>query len=255
MRKILGLCVLGGIGLILVALIALFYLGPIVKAGVERVGPQVTKVPVKLSSASISIFNGNGELKGFVLGNPEGFKTPEAVKVGTVAISLVPRSVLSKKVIIHSIRIESPEITYEAGLGGSNIGKLLDNIKSAASQEKTGSTNSSSKPLQVDEFVITGGKINVSATLLGSGGATLPLPEIRLANLGQGPEGITAAELASKAFNEIVQATAKAVAGSALNLGKAATDAAQSFGGDAADRAKKLGSGLGDLFKAKKDAP
>jgi uncharacterized protein involved in outer membrane biogenesis len=252
MKKLLGVVVLGGIALVIVAVVALFYLGPIVKAGVEKVGPQVAKVPVKLDGATISIFNGNGELKGFVLGNPEGFKTPEAVKVGTVAISLVPKSVMGSKVIVRSVRIESPEITYEAGLGGSNIGKLLDNIKSTESQEKSGGAKSSSKALQVDEFVITGAKVNVSATMLGGKAATVPLPEIRLTGLGQGPEGITPAELSSKVFSQVVSATGKAVASSALDVSKFAGDAAQGVAKDVGDSAKKLGSGVSDLFKSKK---
>jgi hypothetical protein len=252
MKKILGILVLGVIALIIVVVVALFYLGPIVKAGVERVGPQVAKVPVKLDGASISIFNGNGELKGFVLGNPEGFKTPEAVKVGTVAISLVPKSVMAKKVIVRSVRIEGPEITYEAGLGGSNIGKLLDNMKSTESQEKSGATNTSSKALQVDEFVITGAKVNVSATMLGGSAATLPLPEIRLTGLGQGPEGITPAELSTKAFGAVVDAAAKAVASSALNLGKLTGGASEGAAKEVQESAKKFGSGVSDLFKSKK---
>lgn len=254
MKKIVALLVLGVVALVVVAVVALFYLGPIVKAGVERVGPEVAKAPVKLEGATISIFNGSGELKGFVLGNPEGFKTPQAVKVGRIAISLVPKSVMGNKVIIRSIQVESPEITYELGAGGSNIGKLLENMQSVASQEKSGKTNTStSKALEVDEFVITGAKLNVSASMLGGQGATLPLPEIRLAGLGQGPEGITAAELSSKAFGAVVEAAGKAVASSALSLGKGATDAAQNIATGAADRAKKLGSGVSDLFKSKKE--
>src|SRR5262249_21289844 len=162
-----------------------------VKAGVEKAGPQVAKVPVKVEGASISVFNGNGELKGFVLGNPEGFKTPEAVKVGTVAISLVPKSVAASKVIVRSVRVEAPEITYEAGFGGSNIGKILENMQSTEKQEKSGGTKSTSKALQVDDFLIKGGKIHVSATMLSGVSATLALPEIHFSNLGQGPEGIT----------------------------------------------------------------
>jgi uncharacterized protein involved in outer membrane biogenesis len=252
MKKILGIIILGGVALVILAVIAIFYLGPIVKAGVERAGPQVAKVPVKLDGATISIFNGNGELKGFVLGNPEGFKTPEAVKVGTAAISLVPKSVMGTKVVIRSVRVEAPEITYEAGLGGSNIGKILENMQSTEKQEKSGSAKSSSKPLQVDDFLITGGKIHVSASVLGGTSATLPLPEIHLSNLGQGPEGITAAELSSKVFSAVVDAAAKVVTASVGNIGKTALDAAKGLTGEAEDRTKKLGSGLGDLLKSKK---
>jgi uncharacterized protein involved in outer membrane biogenesis len=191
-------------------------------------------------------------LKGFVLGNPEGFKTPEAVKVGTVAISLVPKSVTSSKVIVRSIRVEAPEITYEAGLGGSNIGKILESMQSTDKQEKSGGGKSSSKGLQVDDFLITGGKVRASATVLGGMSATLALPEIHFSNLGQGPEGITAAELSSKVFAAVVDAAAKAVAANAGNLGKMANDAVKGLGGDAEDRAKKLGSSVTDLLKSKK---
>ncbi len=245
MKKILGIVILGGIALVVLAVVAIFYLGPIVKAGVEKAGPRIAKVPVKLDGASISIFNGNGELKGFVLGNPEGFKTPEAVKVGTVAISLVPKTVTSSKVIVRSIRVEAPEITYEAGFGGSNIGKILENMQSTEKQEKSGGAKSSSKALQVDDFLITGGKVHVSATVLGGVSATLALPEIHFSNLGQGPEGITAAELSSKVFSAVVDAAAKSVTANAGNIGKIANDAL-------GDSAKKISSGISDLLKSKK---
>lgn len=252
MKKLGVLIVVAGVALIIVLAAAFLYLGPIVKAGVEKVGPMVTKVAVKLDGANISFLNGSGQLKGFVLANPEGFKTPEAMKVGTIGISVAPKSVLSPKVIVHSIRIEAPEITYEAGFGGSNIGKILENIQSVASQEKSGATNSASKGLQVDDFLITGGKINVSATVLGGKSVTLALPEIRLSNLGQSPQGITPAELSSKAFGAVVEAAAKAVAANAANLAKPVMDAAQNIGGEGKDRLKKIGSGVSDLLKAKK---
>lgn len=255
--KKLGIVVIAGVVLLVaVGAAAFFFLGTIVKTGVEKVGPNITKTTVKLDGAVISVFNGSGQLKGFVIGNPEGFKTPTAVKVGSVALSLRPRSVLSQKVVIHSVRVEAPEITYEAALGGSNIGKLLDNMKSTASQDKSaGSTSPASsgtkKALQVDEFVITGGKINVSASVLGGRSATLPLPEIRLTSLGQGPEGITPAELATKVFSQVVDAAAKVVAEDAVKFGKDVTQNVKDIGTDAKDRLKKASSGVTDLLKNK----
>src|SRR5688572_31609281 len=80
-------------------------LGSVVKAGVEKVGPMVTKVPVKLDAATLSLFSGKGELKGFEVGNPEGYKTANAIKVGSVGVSVVPKSVFGNKVIVRSIRV------------------------------------------------------------------------------------------------------------------------------------------------------
>ena len=247
MKKLIKLFFALVLILIVLAVVGLFSLGRIVKAGVERVGPAVTKVPVHLDAANISVFSGGSTLKGFVLSNPEGYKSPQAIKVGSMSLDLSRRSIFSDKVVIHSIKLEAPEINYEADLRGGNLKKILDNISSG--EKKPSETKpSGDKPaakgkgaerkLQVDEFVISGAKVTVSSALTASYPVTLP--EIRLTNLGQGPDGITAAELSRRVMNAIVEATTKAVA---ENSGK--------LGGGAAETLKKGASGIGDLFNKK----
>lgn len=243
-RILLGLVLV----LVVVAVVALLFLGTIVKTGVQNVGPVVAKVPVTLDSANISVFSGSGELKGFVVSNPEGFKTKDAIKVGTMEVAIAPASLLKEKKHIRKIRVEAPEITYETGFGGSNLGKLLDNVSGTAEQDEKAPTEeqqTTKTKLQVDEFIITGGKIHVGATMLGS--ATLPLPEIHLTKLGEGPEGITPAELSKRVLSAVVDATTKAVAANAGKLG----EAGKALGTGATDQLKKAGSGVTDLFKKK----
>jgi hypothetical protein len=254
MKKIIVVTV----GIIFLALLIAFvfgfvFLGSIVKAGVEKAGPMVTKVSVKLDGAAISIFSGKGELKGFEIGNPEGFKSPQAIKVGSVGVAVDPKSVLGKKVVVHSIRVEAPEVTYETDLKGSNLSKILENVQSVTGKSEQAQTGSSNpKRLQVDDFLITGGKISVAATMLGGKGATLPLPEIHLSNLGQGANGITPAELAEKALNAIVAGTVKAVAEGGAALAKeglkTGTDAVKNVGTEGTKTLQKVG----DLFNKKK---
>jgi uncharacterized protein involved in outer membrane biogenesis len=236
-RILLGLVVL----LIILVVAAMLFIGTIVKTGVEKVGPRVAKVSVTLDAAKLSIFNGSGELKGFVIGNPEGYKTPEAIKVGTVSISLVPRSVLQEKKHIRAIKVEGPEITYETDLKGSNLGKIRENVSGSAKQDEQAGTKkeqTTKTKLQVDDFVITGGKVHVAATMVGS--YTVPLPEIHLAKLGEGPDGITPAELSEKVLSAVLDATIKAVAD---NAGKI-PDAGKVLGTGAIDQLKKTGSDL-----------
>ena len=76
---IAGIAVVAVITLVVVLALSL---DSIIKKGVEAVGPQITKTEMKLEKASISILSGSGALKGFVIGNPEGYKTPSAIKVG-----------------------------------------------------------------------------------------------------------------------------------------------------------------------------
>jgi uncharacterized protein involved in outer membrane biogenesis len=252
-RLLLVLVVLAGL-FILVVLAGFLFVGTIVKAGVEKGGPFITKVPVTLDGANISVLNGSGQLKGFIMGNPEGFKSTQSVSVGSIAVKLEPGSLLSEKMIVRSVRVEAPEITYEAAFSGSNIGKILENIQAVASQGKTNPEQpGSKKKLQVDEFVITGAKLNVTASVIGGKTASLILPDIRLANLGQGTEGITAAELSAVAFKEVVEAAAKAVTANAAKLGGAVADSAKELGTSAKDSLKKASSGISDLIKSKKE--
>jgi uncharacterized protein involved in outer membrane biogenesis len=253
-KRVFPILILIAALLLVVVLAGFLFLGTIVKAGVEKGGPYITKVPVTLNGANISVLNGSGQLKGFSMGNPEGFKAPQSVGVGSIAVKIEPGSLLSDKMIIRSVVVEAPEITYEAAFGGSNIGKILENIQAVASSGKTNPDQpGSKKKLQVDEFVITGAKLNVTATVIGGKTASLTLPEIRLASLGQGPEGITAAELSAKAFKEVVEAAAKAVTANAVKLGGDVADTAKELGTEMKDRAKKASSGISDLIKGKKE--
>jgi uncharacterized protein involved in outer membrane biogenesis len=251
-KRLLPVLIILAALLLLVVLAAFLFIGTIVKAGVEKGGPFITKVPVALNGATISVFNGSGELKGFNMGNPEGFKAPQSVGVGSIALKVEPGSLLSEKVVVRYVRVEAPEITYEAGFGGSNIGKILENIQSVAAQGKTNPEQpGSKKKLQVDEFVITGAKLNVTASVLGGKSASLSLPEIRLANLGQGPEGITSAELSSLAFSQVVEAAAKAVTANAAKIGGSVLEGAKGLETGAKDTLKKTTSGITDLLKKK----
>src|SRR5687767_4038093 len=99
-KKLWFRILLGLFALVIIGLVAAYlYLDVIVKRGVEKVGPAITKTEVKLDGVHISPFSGNGEVKGLVVGNPEGFKTPSAIQVRSVAVALEPGSVMGDKVI------------------------------------------------------------------------------------------------------------------------------------------------------------
>ena len=245
-----------GISLIIVILIGLVWFGlsldGIVKRGVETVGPKLTKVDIKLEQVRLSLFSGAGQISGLVVGNPEGFQTPHAIRVGSSTLVVQPASLLSGKIVIKTIKVEAPEITLETGLNGTNLKKILDNLG-----ETTGGTDTNAvakpkptepgKKFEVDDFLITGAKLNFSVTGLGS--QTVTLPEIHLTNLGQGPDGITSAELTKVVLTAIEKAAAKAAAEHAGDSAKGAVNLVKGLTNNAA--VGNLGKGLGDLLKKK----
>ncbi|MFM1770568.1 MAG: hypothetical protein RJA22_3097 [Verrucomicrobiota bacterium] len=241
-------------------------LGKVIKHGVETVAPPLTKTDVKLGSASLSLFNGHGSLHGFVLGNPEGFKTPSAIKAETVSLGVNPASLLSDKIHVTHVRVVGPEITFEGAIGSkNNLSQILANVDAALGGGKPAEPkkdDAAATKLQVDEFSITGAKVSLSMTVLGGKAVTVPLPPIKLENLGQGPDGITPVELVQKALTSITAETLKAAQQAVVDFTKNATGAAVEAGKGAADAAVKSASGVldaakgvGDLFKRKEKTP
>jgi len=237
------------------------FLDKAIKRGVETFGPKLTKVEIKLDSVNLSVISGSGSIKGLVVGNPEGFQTPSAIRVGSATLVLKPSSLLSDKIVIKSIKLQAPEITCELNLKNrnlkdNNLSKILANVQEAAggggkepSKPQEPGQPAEAKPakkLQVDEFIITGGKINVSITDMGGSAATVPLPDIHIKDLGTGPEGITAAELTQRVLEAIQQNTIQAASGVAT---ASAVKAVEGAGTNAVERLTK---GLGGLLKKDK---
>ncbi len=255
MKKTLLKFFVAGVIVAVIALVALFLsLNSIVKNGVTSFGPEVIKAPISLDGVSISAFSGSGEIRGLVIGNPEGFKTPNAVKLGTASLQVKPMSLLGDKIVVQSVKADGAEITFEGSLSGSNLGKIQENVDAyvanllgPASKDK----KSAGKKLQVDELTISNAKINLSMTILGGKSATVPLPDIKLTNLGQGADGVTPAEVIKVVLKEVMTKTTSAVGGFLSGAGKAVTDAAKNVGGAAADAAKGITKGIGDMFKKK----
>ncbi len=258
MKKILFRSLFALLVLLIVAVLAVgFFLDAAIKRGVETVGPMVTKVDVKLQSASLSLLSGGGKLKGLVVGNPPDYKTPSSISIGSASLALEPKSLFSDKLVIKSIVVEAPEITYEQGLNGNNLSTLKANVASTTggsatepATPKEPSQPQAGKParkLQVNEFIITGGKVHASVTALGGKSATLPLPDIRLQNLGTGPEGITPAELTAQVLQVVLDSAAKQGANAAADLAKGAVYMGKEAGATALTNAVK--KSLGNLFK------
>jgi len=266
MKKLLIRISLIVLVLVVIAVVAIgLSLNGAIKKGVEKFGPQMAKVAVRLDGVNLSFLSGSGSLKGLVIGNPDGYKTPHAMSVGLASVAVAPGSIFSDKIVVKSIRIEAPQVTFELGPGGNNLQRIQENLAAAtggpaepATPAEPAADSQSGKKLQVDEVIITGGKVTLGAAMLGGKLIEAPLPEIRLSNLGQGPEGITGPELGKVILSQINQGAiktytdqlAKAGAEALQNLTANATNAVNKATTDALNKATK---GLGDLLNKKKE--
>jgi hypothetical protein len=253
-KRILVIAAIVAVVLLVAAVVIVaLCLDNIVKKGVETFGPEITKVSITLDSVHIGLLTGSASVKNLVVGNPEGYESPQAISVGLAEVGVNPFSILTDKIVVRSFHIKSPDITFEGGLGGNNLSKILDNVNATAKAGGPPSANTNAvakaggkpaKKIEVDDLLITGAKVHGTLILFGGRKVTIPslsLPDIHLNNLGTGGGGLTPTDLTRAVLNAITSATVKAIGSEAGDIGKGAEK-------DAAQGVDKLKKGLGGFF-------
>ncbi len=269
---------IGGVLVVVVVVAVVAYvvlnINPIVKDSVKTYGSEITKVAVNLDEVDISPWTGKGKLVGLSVGNPKGYETDSAFKLGLVSVDLDVGSVTSDTVIIHEIVIAAPQVTYELGPGGSNIDVIRKNVddflggakKSDGGAKPSGETKSEEggPKIIIENLIIRDGTVSVSAALLKGKKLSVPLPGIHLKDIGKAQGGASPGEVAEKIMASVTDGATKAVgslnisglvegaAGMVEDVSKGATEAVKDLGKNLPTDAigKSLGDGAGDATKA-----
>ena len=252
MKRLLKIVLVTFAALLALAIVALaivyFYLGSIVKTGIETIGPKLTKCPMTVAAVHIAPLRGRIEIVGFNIGNPEGFKTPSAIKLGTVRVLVEMKSLLSDCIVVDEVFIDTPEITYEKSLTNSNIATLQKNIETMTGAGAAGQPAPPAvKPgrtVKIHLVTIHHGQVNASVTGLGGQALLIPLPEIVMAGIGEHGTDVTLAQ----AVGEILQGLLMSVADAVLNNPDALKKGAEAAGSKIQNGASGLLKGAKGLF-------
>lgn len=244
------LIVIGG-GFLVVGLVAYigvaYFLGSVVKSGVNKYGPQLTQSKVELASANLSPFSGSGTLGGLTVGNPAGWSEGRAFYLGKVQVEVEPGSIFGDHIVINEITIDQPEFNYETKIISSNIQDLLKNIESFTGGNKT-AAKKDGPPVKfvVKKFRLTNGKATVG---LGAKSLAVNLPTISLDDLGVAEGGITSEQLAGVLMQKVLSGIVEGSAGALSQLGAASGSITTE---QLKDAAKNAGDKLKKLFDDKK---
>ena len=188
MKKIVY--VLGAI-IVLVVAVAIYvfvFAGDLIKTAVERVGSDATQAEVTLSKVDLDMFQGTGGMQGLIVGNPKGFKSPSAFELGSISMQIDTDTVGKNPVVIKSIAITGPIVTYEKSGGTSNIDAIKANVDAYAKQfagsggeAKTEEKSSGDdQKLVIEKLTITGGQVKLNAGMLGDKSLDASLPDLTL---------------------------------------------------------------------------
>lgn len=191
------------------AAVVLGQLGRLIEEGVEDHGPGMTGTDVSLGGASVSIFDGTGELTDLRIGNPDGYSDDRAFDLGRIKIVIDPKSVASDVVRIRQVVVDGPRLLAEFDANGrNNLKTILNNVKAAAGggSSKSSGGGGPAKRLIIDEFRFENAEARALAPAFKLD-KTLKVPPVVLKNLGARQGGAAAADLANQILRPIIDAT------------------------------------------------
>ncbi|MDP1998693.1 MAG: hypothetical protein Q8K22_03760 [Rhodoferax sp.] len=172
----------------------------LVQSAITRYGSAMTGATVKVAAVKLKAADGHGTLKGLLVANPTGFKTPYAVKADTIELEVDVASLTKEVVLVKKIAVIAPEVIYEKGDARTNFDAIQSNIAQYLGPSTSGGPG---KKLIVQEFVIRGAKAQASAAFMDGKTVSVALPDIRLRDLGKAKGGLTPGELGLEITNAV----------------------------------------------------
>jgi hypothetical protein len=235
--------------LVVVVIVGISKLGPLVKTAVNTYGPKITDTELRVDDVGISIFSAEAKLKAFFLGNPKGYKSPSAMKVGSVYVDVDEASITKDTIIINRVEVVGPEITYERRGKTDNFQSILNNVQKnvppKGSAKNETAKEGQGKRLVINDFIVKKGKVNLTLAMpggvLGDQEIKADLPDIHLKDIGKKKGGVSAAEAAKEIFAALYGKIQSPVVMGALN------DQLKNLGGvgaEAVEKAAKEAAGL-----------
>ncbi len=176
-----------------------------IKNAIESYGSAMTGASIKIGALEIRTTDGQTIISNLEVGNPAGFKTPHALKVGKIDVVIDMATLTSDVIVIRKIDIAAPNVIYEKGEAMTNFDALQKNITSFLGTSKTEEKDSGSKKFIVEQLLIHGVKAEASAPILAGKTVAVSLPDITLNDIGKAKGGVTAGELGQTIANALKQ--------------------------------------------------
>jgi hypothetical protein len=172
-------------------------LDAIIKRAITHYGSQMTQARVSVDAVQLRSTDGIGIVRGLEVGNPTGFRSAHAIKVGVIEVAVDVRTLADPVVVIRRIVIDAPDIVYEQGESLTNFDAIQQNIARslAGGSSEGGASQKTARKLIVDELIIRRARAKVSAAALMGQTVSTTLPDITLRRLGRAEGGLTPAQL------------------------------------------------------------
>lgn len=215
MRKFVK--VLGGIlltFLLLVAGVSIYVsinIGSIARNAIETQGSKTTGTTVKLGGAHFIFLTGRIGLSDLVIGNPAGFKTPEAFRMKSLVLHVSLPTLLDEVVVIREFSIDGARITAEqAGTSlKTNLQVIADHARSARGPAPAKSRDTKPVKLVIEQMTLSDNQVELVSDQWGK--RQLAIPDMTFRNLGRSEGGLTPEQLSQRIMVLVTREANRAV--------------------------------------------
>ncbi len=240
-------------------LLTYVYFDQLIRRGVEAAGSAALGAPVTVESASLSPLTGRGSLQGLSIANVEGYEAPYAIALESLDFEVSLPSLLSDVIEISRIEVTDARVNYETRIVTDNIRALLDHLPSATAAPVVEASPDAAPPgkrVIIRELLIRNPQVTLHTQLAR---APIPLPDLRLQDIGQEQEAATVPEAA----RDILAALSNAILTAGIpdmrtvldSTGQQLRDGASAVGDAVGGTVQSLGNGLRGLFNRDDPAP
>ena len=243
-------------GLLFLALYLSFpSLENVVKQLVHEYGSKVTGTDVSISGLDFKPTSGYAAVKDIKIENPKGYKSENLFYLKELGVKIDISTITNDIIVVDSIKITEPKITYEMlSLTQNNISDLLNNIQtntaspkdntSKKETKKTKAQQTSSKKVIIKTLSVDDGIISVLAGICSlKEELSLPLPKIEMHNIGQEKQGSSIKDTVNLVIKKILNSATDTVVSQNL----------ENFKNTANNELKNLTSDLKDGADTAKD--
>lgn len=175
----------------------------LVKNEIEDSGSEMLQTELEIDDLDISLFGGTGEIEELTIENPEGFSDEEAITFDQIDMKVNLQSLMSDRVIVEELVIESPYLLVEQLGSDINLKELSDRLSNTGSED-------SEKTVVINELRIKNTNIRLVTEAEGSNSETT-LDEIVLRDIGKENSNTLKETLAQVLEPVMQQAVQKAI--------------------------------------------
>jgi uncharacterized protein involved in outer membrane biogenesis len=183
--------------IIIIVFAGLWNPGTLIKRAINTYGPDMINAEVHVEGVQTFFLSGEAHLSNFYLGNPEGFKTPHALKAASVYVDLNEASLLGNTIVIEKIELIHPEINYEKAKGTDNFKQMMKNVNGSESKPvkaDKGVKEKEGKRLIIRDVIFRDVEVTLSLSGLIEHRVSARIQDIHLQDIGEQEGGLPPSE-------------------------------------------------------------